>query len=144
MLLGHRSSTSLLAALEHGPRRGRRGMTLIEVMIVIVLILMVMGALAFGLQSMFAQGQGMTAELQMAKINERITIYVARKRKAPSSLSDAYNGADVPVDPWGNDFKYRVGGPDGRKYEIISYGADGKEGGTGPDADIKWSEVSPD
>ena len=78
MLLGHRSSTSLLAALKHGPRRGRRGMTLIEVMIVIVLILMVMGALAFGLQSMFAQGQGMTAELQMAKINERITIYVAR------------------------------------------------------------------
>lgn len=39
-------------------------------------------------------------------------------------------------DPWGRDYIYRCPGDEGRNYEIISLGADGKEGGTGYDADI--------
>ncbi len=40
-------------------------------------------------------------------------------------------------DPWDNDFIYRSPGEDDRDYEIISYGADGKEGGEDFNADIK-------
>ncbi|BAT72180.1 general secretion pathway protein G [Thermosulfidibacter takaii ABI70S6] len=47
----------------------------------------------------------------------------------------------VPKDPWGNPYIYRSPGEDGRPYEIISYGADGKEGGTGVNADIKSWEI---
>ena len=32
-------------------------------------------------------------------------------------------------------------GPNGLKYDIISLGADGKEGGSGNDADIKLSDI---
>jgi general secretion pathway protein G len=39
-------------------------------------------------------------------------------------------------DPWGNDFIYRSPGEDDRDFEIISYGADGKEGGEDFNADI--------
>ena len=43
---------------------------------------------------------------------------------------------DVPKDPWGSDYIYNVPGPEGKPYEIISLGRDGKEGGEGADADI--------
>jgi general secretion pathway protein G len=42
----------------------------------------------------------------------------------------------VPKDPWGNPYLYTSPGADGREYDIISYGRDGKPGGEGPDADI--------
>lgn len=42
----------------------------------------------------------------------------------------------VPKDPWGHDYIYTVPGPDGKPYEIISYGQDGEPGGEGVNADI--------
>lgn len=41
----------------------------------------------------------------------------------------------IPLDPWGNTYIYVCPGLHG-DFDIISYGADGKEGGTGKDADI--------
>jgi general secretion pathway protein G len=42
----------------------------------------------------------------------------------------------VPKDPWGNEYVYQAPGQNGDDYFIASYGADGKEGGSGDDADI--------
>jgi len=42
----------------------------------------------------------------------------------------------IPPDPWGNPYIYVCPGLHG-DFDIISYGADGKEGGEGKDADIK-------
>lgn len=47
------------------------------------------------------------------------------------------NSEGAPKDAWGNEYIYRSPGSEGRDYEIISYGADGKEGGEGMGADIK-------
>ncbi len=47
----------------------------------------------------------------------------------------------VPKDPWGNPYIYRSPGDNSRPYEIISLGADGKEGGSGVNADIKSWEI---
>jgi general secretion pathway protein G len=41
----------------------------------------------------------------------------------------------IPADPWGNPYLYVSPGVHG-DFDIISYGADGKEGGSGKDADI--------
>ncbi len=51
------------------------------------------------------------------------------------------DATDVPKDPWGNAYIYRSPGDNGRDYEIISLGADGKEGGSGVNADIKSWEL---
>jgi general secretion pathway protein G len=40
---------------------------------------------------------------------------------------------NVPADPWDIPFIYES---DGRDYLLLSFGADGTEGGQGPDADI--------
>jgi len=42
----------------------------------------------------------------------------------------------IPLDPWGNPYVYISPGVFG-DYDIMSYGADGKEGGEGKNADIK-------
>lgn len=44
---------------------------------------------------------------------------------------------ELPNDPWGRPYIYRSPGEHGNDYEIMSYGADGKEGGEGENADIK-------
>lgn len=45
----------------------------------------------------------------------------------------------IPMDPWGNSYAYVCPGLHG-DYDIFSYGADGKEGGEGNDADINnWN-----
>lgn len=49
----------------------------------------------------------------------------------------------VPMDPWGNPYQYVVPGPDGRPFGIFSFGADGKAGGEGNDADIGLTASSP-
>ena len=51
------------------------------------------------------------------------------KRYAPNGYIDG----DVPLDPWDNDYVYTS---NGKKFDIISYGSDGAEGGEGEDADI--------
>ena len=51
--------------------------------------------------------------------------------------------SEVPVDPWGQSYDYECPPFAGIRvlYKIQSLGADGKEGGSGPDADIKHSYV---
>jgi general secretion pathway protein G len=46
----------------------------------------------------------------------------------------------IPLDPWGNPYIYISPGVHA-EFEIISLGADGKEGGEGKNADIKIWEI---
>ena len=44
----------------------------------------------------------------------------------------------VPKDGWGNYLRYRIPGTGGEAFDLIGYGADRKEGGTGIDGDL-WN-----
>jgi len=64
--------------------------------------------------------------------------------EAPSSVDAAKYPAEGYVqqlrdDPWGNPYVYRNPGESG-PFDILSYGADGQEGGEGADADITNSQ----
>ena len=49
----------------------------------------------------------------------------------------------VPLDAWSHPFRYQSPGPNGERYRIVSYGADGRPGGTGGNADLIESIRSP-
>ncbi len=49
--------------------------------------------------------------------------------------------ARVPKDPWGKAYLYFSPGGEGREYDIISYGADGEQGGEGKNADIESGKI---
>jgi general secretion pathway protein G len=46
------------------------------------------------------------------------------------------SGKEIPLDPWSNPYVYFSPGLKGKEYAIISYGANGVEGGKGNNADI--------
>jgi general secretion pathway protein G len=49
----------------------------------------------------------------------------------------------VPRDPWGNEYHYDFPSPGHPEPRVISYGADGKPGGEGEDADIEEGTPAP-
>jgi len=54
------------------------------------------------------------------------------------NISGYMDVPEIPSDPWGTQFIYRSPtGVEGRDYELISFGSDSKEGGTGVSADIR-------
>ncbi len=63
---------------------------------------------------------------------------LAALRNKPSNL-DAWQGPylkkDIPFDPWGQPYVYRTPGRNGG-YEILSFGADKVEGGSGDGEDV--------
>lgn len=54
----------------------------------------------------------------------------------PSGWDGPYLDTELPRDPWGNEYQYKVPGPNNLPYEIYSYGSDGEKGGDGKAADI--------
>lgn len=123
--------------------RSRRGMSLVEVMVVIAIILTLMGILTWGIFSVFSDSQVDTTKLQMTRVAERVNIHSLRK-KLPSSgdgLREVF-GSDIPKDAWGNDFIYVTPGPNGMPFDLVSKGADGVDGGDGNNADIKYSDFA--
>lgn len=64
------------------------------------------------------------------------------KPDGPGRWNWPYLNKDIPNDPWGNAYLYRAPGRSGG-YEIVSLGADGREGGEGENADINsWETQS--
>lgn len=127
-----------------GYRRARRGMSLVEVMVVIAIILTLMSIVAIGVYGVYQDAMVDTTRLTMTKVSERLEITLLRKKKAPSTsdgLASVFDGEKVPKDGWGNELIYVSPGPGGETYDLISLGADGKEGGTGRDKDLRWSEL---
>ncbi len=124
---------------------GRRGMSLVEVMVVIAIILTLMSVIGYGVMSVFQSSRVDTTKLQMTRVAERIQIYSLRHKGVPGSsdgLGAVYDGEEVPQDSWGNEFRYVSPGPNGRDFDLISLGADGREGGSGNNADLKFSELN--
>jgi general secretion pathway protein G len=54
----------------------------------------------------------------------------------PENWKGPYLDKKIPVDPWGNPYRFSVPGPDGLPWSIVSFGADGKEGGKNNDSDV--------
>ena len=137
-----RPSMSTLLRSSKRLLRSRRGMSLVEVMVVIAIIVTLMSIVGFGALTVFENTRVDTTKLQMHEVNKRIELYTLKKKPPTTGegLKAVYNTETVPKDSWGNDFVYVSPGPDGHKYDLISYGADGTEGGDGNDADIRFSD----
>lgn len=126
-----------------------RGFSLLEVMVVIVIIGMLASVVTVSVMGHMAKAKRTTAETQIKEFMKALDFYKMEHGSYPTSsqglkvLTESKKGTEaqltqIPNDPWGNPFRYRSLGS---TYEIISYGADGREGGEGDDADIKSSTL---
>ncbi len=59
----------------------------------------------------------------------------------PAGWSGPYLTKKAPRDPWGNPYEYQMPGKNSQPFSLRSFGADGKEGGDGINADITtWED----
>ncbi|ATB27369.1 type II secretion system major pseudopilin GspG [Melittangium boletus] len=126
-------------------RRRRRGMTLIEIMVVITILGLIMAAVGVSVIPKLEEAKQDTARMDIKTIQNAMKLYYTKKGKYPDTgtglkaLVDTNNLEKIPVDPWGNEYIYMN---EGGKPVISSYGADGTQGGEGPDADISSRDAT--
>lgn len=114
--------------------RLQRGLTLIEIIIVIVIIGLV---LSFVLRGVFGGAQKAKAGLSKGILEQfkgELAVYQITNNSFPQSLSAIGGNKDLN-DAFGNPIQYKLT-EGGRGYELTSLGADGKPGGSEADADI--------
>jgi general secretion pathway protein G len=122
-------------------RKHERGMTLVEIMVVLVIISMVVGLVGVQVFNSLKNAQIKATQTQMARIAEALDLYRLSYRQYPSSgeglaaLKTPKGGGapvmeQIPQDPWGNDYVYIYPGQQNSgKFDLISYGPDGQAGG---------------
>ena len=137
-------------------RARERGMTLIEILVVLVLIGIVLGIVGGNFIGKGEKAKADAAKIEIGQIAQTLDLYKLEVGRYPSSQEGLqalisapagvanWNGpywkkSAVPKDPWGNEYKYASPGSKG-PYDIVSLGADGKEGGEGPDKDISSAQ----
>ena len=135
-----------------GSVAGIRGMTLIEILVVLTLIGIVMGIVGGNYLGQGEKAKQKAAKLEIEQIGQTLDLFKLEVGRypttqeglqalitAPAGVSN-WNGpywkkSTLPKDPWTNEYKYASPGQHGA-YDIWSYGADGKEGGEGVNKDV--------
>ena len=137
--------------------KGLEGFTLIEllvVMIILGLLASLVGPRLFGkvdkAKQQTAQAQIELLSTALASFRLDIGRFPTEEEglnslvERPSNLQKwdgSYLAKEIPKDPWGNDYVYKMPGEHG-PYDLMSYGMDGVSGGEGNDLDIvSWKSL---
>lgn len=132
-------------------KNNQAGFSLMELLIVLVIIGLLAAAVGPSLYKRVKQAKQIAAKDQIQTFMTALDTYFVDVGGYPatqsglqalrknitnhSSWDGPYLTKDVPLDPWNNQYIYRSPGKSGG-YEILSYGADGVEGGENENQDI--------
>jgi general secretion pathway protein G len=129
-------------------RAAQAGFTLIEIILVLVLI---GGIVAFAATRILGGGDRAKVNLAKAQVQtlaDKVQQFESDTGTLPGTLNDLvtsdaggwlgpYAKASELKDPWNHEFEYRAPG-ESQAFDLVSFGKDGKAGGTSVDADIKF------
>lgn len=134
------------------------GLSLIEVLAVLAIIGIVGTIVVINVLPLIGGANSQAAEAQVSQLEQGVETYRLVIGRYPSTEEglealvvppeDPRDAArfpedgfinELPLDPWGNPFQYLYPGENGR-FDIWTWGADGRPGGEGEDADIgNWT-----
>jgi len=120
--------------------RRSRGMTLIEIMVVLVILGLIAGSIGFTVFQRLKEAQVKTAQLDLRAISDGVDLYHVETGNWPDSLAVLAPKIlkEIRKDPWGNDYQFLRTGD---AYDVYSYGPDKAQGG-GDDISVHGGEAS--
>jgi len=136
-------------------RRERKGFTLVELLVVVLIIGMLATLLAPRMFQGLGEAKAKIARAKMARIEDALARFQLDCGRlpdeseggldalllAPPDLEEKWKGAYIKrselEDPWGNPYIYMSEGEyNPGSFDLISFGADGQEGGEGENTDV--------
>ena len=145
--------------MRHAPPRGLArpacwGVTLIEMLVVLVIIGLVATLTTLAVNSVIGNSKRKTARAQMSALEAGVMSFKMDQNRYAATLGDLETAPGglprpfppggylqtkgVPLDPWGNPYQYAVGGEEG--FTITSLGDGGTAGGAGEQADLSTND----
>ena len=119
-------------------RNPRRGFTLVEIMVVVVIISL-LGIFIYMQQA--AEARIDLTKAMIAQSGEMLDLYKLKKGQYPAALSELVAAGytkETPKDAWQRDLIYTRDPRSASGFKLGSYGADGTPGGEGENADL-WN-----
>jgi|MDTC01.1.fsa_nt_gb general secretion pathway protein G len=135
--------------LQFNLRRKRRSsaFTLIEMVLVLAIIALLVGAGVMKLTNVLDSGKEGAVQTDIAAVTSALRLYAIKAKRMPTTeqglmalvqrptiaplpknWSPKLNSADDLLDPWGNNYAYRWPGLDGREFDLWSFGPDRVDG----------------
>ncbi|WP_276320936.1 type II secretion system major pseudopilin GspG [Alkanindiges illinoisensis] len=138
-------------------RSAQQGFTLIEVMVVVVILGILAALIVPNVMGRGEKAKVDTTKITLANVASALDQYKLDNQKYPTTqqgldalinqpagakswMAGGYLKGGMPKDSWDNDLQYVSPGSSGRPYDLYSFGADGKEGGEGNDADLYFEK----
>lgn len=143
-------------------KHGESGFTLVEILVVLAIISLLAGVVALNVAPQLNLGKEGKAKAQIQTFSTALQTYATAHGGYPTEaqglealvacpsvppVPDGYppggylQSRTLPRDPWGNPYVYLVPGRLGEPFEILTFGADGIEGGSGADGDISSARL---
>ena len=127
-----------------------RGFTLIELLVVLAILTLLAGLVGPKVLNQLGGAKSKTAAVQIADLDKSLELFKLDVGRYPSTeeglealvkkpgSANGWSGPymrELPNDPWNAPYQYKFPGRNGAP-DVFTYGADGKVGGEGEDADV--------
>jgi general secretion pathway protein G len=127
--------------------RRRRGFSLLEVVVAVTIVAILAAIVAPKFLGFIGQAKTKRAKTEATQLAQLVKLYLTTN--GVSTMPDGFelvwltegpspqleSKKDL-MDPWGHEYQLIMPGTEGRDFDIVSLGADGKTGGDGENADI--------
>ncbi|MBW1712149.1 MAG: type II secretion system major pseudopilin GspG [Deltaproteobacteria bacterium] len=141
----------------------QRGITIIELLVVLTILAILAGLIVPRVMDRPEQARRTKAALQIEALEGALKLYKLDNGRYPTTEQGLaalveqpveepvpenwreggyLEKGQLPVDPWGRQFKYLSPGANNPEFDLWSTGPDGEDGGEGKDADVtNWTQA---